>query len=142
MMNETVELEELVRDVIEEYRTERGYFGGSGLDDTDQTNLVHLITSAVAERLEEIERLELERLQEEVGNMEEELRLAKGSGYGELRQEYEAQKALAKHLIYRLGREDDKVTLSVQDLREMEERVDMRMTEEDGTITIQLREYE
>ena len=141
-MNEKAELEELVRNVIETYRAERGYFGGSGLDDAGQTNLVHLITDALSERLEGLDRLEVTRLREEVDNLEEELRLAKGSGYGELRQEYEAQKALAKHLIYRLGREDDKVTLSVQDLREMEERVDMRMTEEDGTITIQLREYE
>jgi len=141
-MNEEAELEELVRNVIGEYRTERGYFGGSGLDDSDQTNLVRRITDAVSERLEAVDRLEVKRLEEEAGRLEEELRLAKGSGYGELRQEYEAQKALAKHLIYRLGREDDKVTLSVQDLREMEERVDMRMVEEDGTITIQLQEYE
>jgi len=141
-MNESADLEQLIRRVIKSYRAERGYFGGSGLTDRDQTNLVLRVAEAVTNRLEEIDRREVVRLRGEIEELEEELRLASGSGYGELRQEYEAQKALAKHLIYRLGKEDDTITLSVADLDEMEKRVDMRMTEEDGAVTIKLQEYE
>ena len=141
-MNETADLEQLIRQTIKSYRAERGYFGGSGVSDRDQTNLVHRIKSAITERLEEIDDQQTRELRAEIERLGEELELAKGAGYGELRQEYEAQKALAKHLIYRLGKEDDAVKLSVDDLTEMEERVDMQMTEEDGVITIRLQEYD
>lgn len=141
-VNDTDALEHLIRQTIEEYRSERGFFGGAKMDDRDQTNLVHRITERVSERLAEIDRVEIARLQDKVSELEEEVRLASGSGYGELRQEYEAAKALAKHLVYRLGKEDDSIVLSVDDLHEMEARVDLRVEEEDGAVTVTVQEYE
>lgn len=125
-MNETDLLQQLIEETIKGYRLERGFFGGSDMSQRDQRALTQRLTREISSKLEEVEREEIDRLEEEIADLEEDVRLASGSGYGELRQEYEAARALAKHLIYRLGREDDVVSLSVDDLHEMEERVDMK----------------
>ena len=141
-MTEQADLEQLIRQTIKSYRADRGYFGGSGVSDRDQTNLVHRITNAVSERLEKIDQEQMRQLRAQIEDLEKEVQLASGAGYPELRQEYAAQRALAKHLIYRLGKEDSVVKLSVADLNEMEERVEMTIDEEDGTISVRVEEFE
>lgn len=141
-MIETEELEQLIRNTIEDYRSERGFFGGSGMTDRDQTNLVHRIKDAMTEKLERIDRREVTRLRRDVEQMEREVRLASGSQYGELRQEYEAMKSICKNLIYQMGKEDESVIVYTEDMVEMERRVDLDWMEEDGKVMLKVQEID
>ncbi len=141
-MTEEADLHETIRGTIQDYRSERGYAGGSGLTDRDQTNLVHRIADSVREKLEDIDDKYIRDLEDENERLENELRMAKGPGYDQLRNEYEGAKSLAKHLIYRLNDGAEDVVLTVDDLKEMEQRVDLMIEEEDGVIRVKVKEYE
>lgn len=141
-MDESRKLKECIRETIKTYRQETGFIGGSSIEDRDQRALVHRISDAVSTKLGEIDRSEVEGLYQEIEQLQEEVRLSSGSQYGELRQEYEAIKALAKHLIYRLDAEETGVSVSLDTLHDMEERVSLVVDEKDGEVTITINEYE
>jgi len=135
-------IEQIIRQKIKEYRTEMGYFNATGMTDRDQTNLVLRITEAVSDALESIDRDYVQDLERQVENLEQELAMAKGPGYAEMRNELSGARALAKHLIYRLGKEDDTIRVSDEELRDMEQRVDLITEGQDGVTEVKVREYE
>jgi len=135
-------LEETIRQKIKEYRTEMDYFGGSGISDRDATNLVLRLTDAIQEKLNDIDRKYVSELEQEVERLEQELKMAKGPGYEEMRNELSGARALAKHLIYRLGKEDDTIRVSEEEIRDMEQRVDLDIEGQDGVLAIRVREFE
>jgi hypothetical protein len=135
-------IEQIIRQEIKEYRTEMGYFRASGMTDRDSTNLVIRLTDAIKDALEDIDRRYVQELERELESVEQELQMAKGPGYEEMRNELSGARALAKHLIYRLGKEDDTIRVAEEDLRDMEQRVDL-ITDGDGSVmTVKVREYE
>jgi hypothetical protein len=135
-------IEQIIRQEIKEYRTEMGYFRASGMTDRDSTNLVIRLTDAIKDALEDIDRRYVQELERELESVEQELQMAKGPGYEEMRNELSGARALAKHLIYRLGKEDDTIRVAEEDLRDMEQRVDL-ITDGDGRVmTVKVREYE
>jgi hypothetical protein len=135
-------LEETIRQKIEEYRTEMEYFQASGMTDRDQTNLVLRLTDAVSDALQDVDRKYVAELEEEVERLEQELKMAKGPGYEEMRNELSGARALAKHLIYRLGKEDDTIRVADGELREMEQRVKLVTEGQDGVTAVQVEEFE
>jgi len=135
-------LEETIRQKIKEYRTEMDYFGGTGMSGRDATNLVLRLTDAVQEKLKDIDRKYVSELEREVERLEQELKMAKGPGYEEMRNELSGARALAKHLIYRLGKEDATIRISDDDLRDMEQRVNLITEGEDGVTEVRVEEFE
>lgn len=135
-------LEETIRQKIKDYRTEMGYFRASGMTDRDQTNLVLRLTEAISDALESIDRTYVQELEQRVEELERELEMAKGPGYAEMRNELSGARALAKHLIYRLGKEDDTIRVSDEELRDMERRVNLITEGQDGVTAVRVEEFE
>jgi len=135
-------IEETIRSAIKKYRTEMGYFRASGMTDRDQTNLVLRLTEAISDTLESVDRDYVQQLEREVDTLRQELQMAKGPGYEEMRNELSGARALAKHLIYRLGKEDDTIRVAESEIREMEQRVDLDIEGQDGVLEIRVREFE
>jgi len=119
-----------------------GYFKASGMTDRDQTNLVLRLTEAIGNALEKIDQKYVSELERQVEKLEEELQMAKGPGYEEMRNELSGARALAKHLMYRLGKEDDPIRVPESELRDMEQRVDLITEGQDGMMVVKVREYE
>jgi len=134
-------VEETIRKVIKKYRTEMGYFRASGMTDRDQTNLVLRLTEAISDTLESVDRDYVQQLEREVDTLRQELQMAKGPGYEEMRNELSGARALAKHLIYRLGKEDDTIRVAESEIREMEQRVDLDIEGQDGVLEIRVQEF-
>jgi len=135
-------LEQTIRKAIKKYRTEMGYFKASGMTDRDATNLVLRLTEAISDALQSIDRDYVQELERQVDTLEQELQMAKGPGYEEMRNELSGARALAKHLIYRLGKEDDTIRVSEEEIRDMEQRVDLDIEGQDGVLAIRVREFE
>jgi len=135
-------VEETIRKVIKKYRTEMGYFRASGMTDRDQTNLVLRLTEAISDTLESVDRDYVQQLEREVDTLRQELQMAKGPGYEEMRNELSGARALVKHLIYRLGKEDDTLRVAEEEIRDMEQRVDLEIEGQDGVLEIRVREFE
>jgi len=135
-------LEQTIRDAIKKYRTEMGYFKASGMTDRDATNLTLRLTEAISDALQSIDRDYVQELERQVDTLEQELQMAKGPGYEEMRNELSGARALAKHLIYRLGKEDDTIRVSEEEIRDMEQRVDLDIEGQDGVLAIRVREFE
>lgn len=135
-------LEQTIRDAIKKYRTEMGYFKASGMTDRDATNLALRLTEAISDALQSIDRDYVQELERQVDTLEQELQMAKGPGYEEMRNELSGARALAKHLIYRLGKEDDTIRVAEEEIRDMEQRVDLDIEGQDGVLTIRVREFE
>jgi len=135
-------LEQTIRKAIKKYRTEMGYFKASGMTDRDATNLVLRLTEAISDALQSIDRDYVQELERQVDTLEQELQMAKGPGDEEMRNELSGARALAKHLIYRLGKEDDTIRVSEEEIRDMEQRVDLDIEGQDGVLAIRVREFE
>ncbi len=135
-------LEQTIRKAIKKYRTEMGYFKASGMTDRDATNLTLRLTEAISDALQSIDRDYVQDLERQVDTLEQELQMAKGPGYEEMRNELSGARALAKHLIYRLGKEDDTIRVSEEEIRDMEQRVKLVTEGQDGVTEVRVEEFE